>query len=83
MQRDQFLNRLFERSGSILSPKLWYDGLLASGIFFTRLAQLLANWWDEASRTGDLIVLIILASGATLLWWSYLPGEPLDAAIFE
>ena len=31
----------------------------------------------------DLITFIILAGGAALLWWSYLPREPLDAAIFE
>jgi len=60
LQREQFLNRLFERNSSILSPSLWYDGLIASGVFFTRLGQLLANWWSEASRTGDLIVLIIM-----------------------
>ncbi len=60
LQRDQFLSRLFERAGSILSPSMWYDGLVASGVFFTRLGQLLANWWDEASRTGDLIVLVIM-----------------------
>jgi potassium efflux system protein len=60
VQRNQFLNRLFERTGSILSPRLWYDGMLASGIFFGRLGQLLANWWNDASRTGDLIVLIIM-----------------------
>src|SRR5262249_20049474 len=60
LQRYQFLSRLFERTGSILSPSLWYDGLVASGVFVTRLGQLLANWWSEASRTGDLIVLIIM-----------------------
>ncbi len=60
LQRDQFLSRLFERTGSILSPTLWYDGLLATGLFFSRLWQLLGNWWSEASRTGDLIVLVIM-----------------------
>ena len=60
LQRAQFLSRLFERTGSVLSPSFWYDGFVASGALFTRLGQLLANWWDEASRTGDLIVLIIV-----------------------
>jgi small-conductance mechanosensitive channel len=60
VQRAQFLSRLSERTGSILSPSLWYDGLVASGVFFSRLGQLLANWWGEASRTGDLSVLIIM-----------------------
>ena len=60
LQRERFLNRLFERSGSVLSPTLWYDGLVASGVFFTRFGQLIANWWAEASRTGDLIVLVIM-----------------------
>jgi potassium efflux system protein len=71
LQRDQFLSRLFERSGSILSPKLWYDGLLASGVFFSRLGQLLANWWDEASRTGDLIVLVIMPLFLAALFYLY------------
>jgi potassium-dependent mechanosensitive channel len=60
LQREQFLGRLFQRNGSILSPSLWYDGFVASGVFFTRLGQLLVNWWSEASRTGDLIVLVIV-----------------------
>jgi potassium efflux system protein len=60
LQRERFFNRLVERTASILSPSLWYDGLIASGVFFTRLGQLLANWWSEASRAGDLIVLIIM-----------------------
>jgi potassium efflux system protein len=60
LQREQFLSRLFERTSSILGPSLWYEGLIASGVFFTRLGQLLANWWTEASMTGDLKVLLIM-----------------------
>jgi potassium efflux system protein len=60
LQRAQFLSRLFGRTGSIFSPSLWYDGFVASGALVTRLGQLLANWWDEASRTGDLIVLVVV-----------------------
>jgi small-conductance mechanosensitive channel len=60
VQRAQFFDRLFQRNGSILSPSLWYDGFVASGVFFTRLGQLVVNWWGEASRTGDLIVLVIV-----------------------
>ncbi|WP_162918902.1 DUF3772 domain-containing protein [Taklimakanibacter deserti] len=60
LQRSQFFQRLFERTGSILSPAFWYDGLVASGVFFTRLSQLFANWWGEVSRGGEFIVLIIM-----------------------
>jgi potassium efflux system protein len=60
LQRDQFLSHLLERTKSILSPSLWYEGLIASGVFLTRLGQLIVNWWNEASQTGDLIVLIIM-----------------------
>lgn len=60
LQRDQFLKKLFEQTRSILSPSFWYDGVVASGVFFSRLGQLLANWWSEASQTGDLIVLVIV-----------------------
>jgi len=60
LQREQFLSRLFERTSSILGPSLWYEGLIASGVFFTRIGQLLANWWTEASMTGDLKVLFIM-----------------------
>jgi small-conductance mechanosensitive channel len=73
LQRDQFLGRLLERTRSILSPSLWYDGLVASGVFFTRLGQLVVNWWGEASRTGDLIVLVVmplLLGGLFLLYRS-------------
>ncbi|WP_119391730.1 DUF3772 domain-containing protein [Taklimakanibacter lacteus] len=71
LQRDQFLSRLLERTGSILSPSLWFDGLIASGVFFTRLGQLLVNWWGEASRTGDLIVLIIMPLFLGMLFFFY------------
>lgn len=60
LQRDQFLSRLLELSSSILNPSLWVDGLLASGLLFTRLNQLLVNWWNEASRSGNLIVLLLM-----------------------
>src|SRR5262245_59925354 len=60
LQRAQFFSRLFERTGSILSLTLWYDGFVASGAFFTRLSQLLTNWWGDASHSGDLTVLIIM-----------------------
>jgi hypothetical protein len=31
----------------------------------------------------DPVALIILAAAATLIWWSYLPANPVDATIFE
>lgn len=71
LQRDQFLSRLLERSKSVLGPSLWYDGLLATGLFFTRLKQLLVNWWNEASRSGDLIVLIIMPLFLAALLYLY------------
>lgn len=71
LQRAQFLSRLLERSDSILSPSLWYDGLLATGLFFTRLNQLLVNWWNEASRSGDLIVLFIMPLFLAALLYLY------------
>lgn len=71
LQRDQFLSRLLEKSKSILNPALWLDGLLATGLFFTRLNQLLLNWWNEASRTGDLIVLVIMPLFLVALFYLY------------
>lgn len=71
LQRDQFLSRLLEKSKSILNPALWLDGLLATGLFFTRLNQLLINWWNEASRTGDLIVLVIMPLFLVALLYLY------------
>ncbi|HTN96964.1 MAG TPA: DUF3772 domain-containing protein, partial [Nordella sp.] len=71
LQRDQFLSRLLEKSNSILNPSLWLDGFLATGLFFTRLNQLLVNWWNEASRSGALIVLLIMPLFLAALFYLY------------
>jgi len=67
MQRDQFFERIFDRSKSIFNPGLWYDGAIGIDMLVSRLSMLLGNWWTEVSRTANplgllLVPLIIVTS---------------------
>jgi hypothetical protein len=66
----------------------WLIAGLAAFVGSVALALLISTGAFSGSGIAvllqpDLIALIILAAAAALIWWSYLPGEPLDAAIFE
>ncbi len=68
MQRDQFFDRIFDRSRSILNPNVWLDLGAGIGVLFTGLALLIRNWWNDVSATAQplgllIIPVIILACG--------------------
>ena len=52
MQRDQFFERIFDRSRSILNSSLWVDLAAGIGVLFTGLAMMLRNWWADVSATA-------------------------------
>lgn len=67
-QRDQFFERIFDRSRSILNPDLWIDLATGLGVLMTGLALMLRNWWNDVSATAQplgllMIPVIVLACG--------------------
>lgn len=67
-QRDQFFERIFDRSRSILNPDLWVDLATGLGVLMTGLALMLRNWWNDVSATAQplgllMIPVIVLACG--------------------
>lgn len=68
LQRDQFFERIFDRSRSILNPDLWVDLATGLGVLMTGLALMLRNWWNDVSATAQplgllMIPVIVLACG--------------------
>jgi potassium-dependent mechanosensitive channel len=72
IQRDQFFQKIFESSRSVLNPFLWADAGVGVQIFFQRVSALINNWWNDvnrsASATSRLLLPIMLAI-IVGLWW--------------
>lgn len=60
LQRDQFFERIFDRSRSIINPALWYDTGVGLGVMVSNLGLLFRNWWAEVGPTGDPIGLLLV-----------------------
>lgn len=60
MQRDQFFERIFDRSRSIFNPGLWIDGAVGLDMLASRVALLLTNWWGEVSQTANPLGLLLV-----------------------
>ncbi len=59
IQRDQFFQRIFESSRSVVNPYLWTDAGTGLTIFFERISALLTNWWKEIRQTASTISLVL------------------------
>ena len=59
-QRDQFFERIFDHSHSILSPKLWRDTGVGLGVLTSNLGLLFKNWWAEVGPKGDPVGLLLV-----------------------
>ena len=72
IQRNQFFQKIFESSKSILNPYLWSDAGAGLTVFLQRLGALIGNWWNQVQHTASassllllpLIIVLILA-----VWW--------------
>ncbi|MFO1090207.1 MAG: DUF3772 domain-containing protein [Hyphomicrobiales bacterium] len=64
VQRDRFVQRIFEPSRSILNPQLWSLGLAGAGVFADRLTGLFKAWYAQAQQTYDWPILIMLVTCA-------------------
>jgi small-conductance mechanosensitive channel len=62
LQRDRFVQRVFESGRTILNPLLWYDGGIGLTVFAQRIGALITAWWtDVGSRTNLAWLLLPVA----------------------
>jgi len=60
LQRDQFLERIFDGNRSILNPSLWYDMVAGVGALLSSLGTLFKTWWAEVGPKGDPLGLLLI-----------------------
>lgn len=60
LQRQQFVERIFDRNRSILNPTLWYDTAVGLGVLGSGLVRLFRNWWTEVSPTANPLGLLLV-----------------------
>ncbi|WP_395689502.1 DUF3772 domain-containing protein [Aestuariivirga sp.] len=64
LQRDQFVERIFDRNRSIVNPSLWIDMWTGVGAFWVAMYAFFAVWWQDvgpnASPWGLIAVGIVI-----------------------
>ncbi len=60
LQRDQFFQRVFQSSQSIVNPALWIDIGKGIGTLVSRISVLLANWWADVAKTANALWLVLI-----------------------
>ena len=72
IQRNQFFQKIFETSKSILNPYLWSDAGAGLTVFLQRLGALVSNWWNQVQHTASASSLLLLPFIIVLIlavWW--------------
>ena len=72
IQRNQFFQKIFETSKSILNPYLWSDAGAGLTVFLQRLGALIGNWWSQVQHTASASSLVLLPVIVVLIlavWW--------------
>ncbi len=72
IQRNQFFQKIFESSRSILNPYLWRDAGAGLTVFLQRLWALIGNWWNQVQHTASISSLVMLPLTILLIlavWW--------------
>jgi potassium-dependent mechanosensitive channel len=72
IQRNQFFQKIFESSKSILNPYLWSDAGTGLTVFLQRLGALIGNWWNQVQHTASASSLLLLPLIIVLIlgvWW--------------
>ena len=72
LQRNQFFQKIFESSKSILNPYIWSDAGAGLTVFLQRLGALIGNWWNQIQGTASASSLLLLPLIIILIlgvWW--------------
>jgi small-conductance mechanosensitive channel len=78
MQRDRFVQQIFESSRSILNPVLWWEGARSVALLAERLTTLLGVWYaDVTTRSSPYRLALALAAIAALPLLTFSIYRPL------
>ena len=68
IERQRFLQRIFEPGRSILGPRFWIDGLAHSAVLYERVRFIIKNWYQSTSETQTIIGWLMRIGLLVLAW---------------
>ena len=75
VQRNRFLQRIFEPGRSILNPHLWIEGLKHSTALYERLRFVIKNWFKATQGTHTLLGWLARLALLFIAWLILWPGR--------
>jgi len=75
MQRNRFLQRIFEPGPSILNPDMWIQGLKHSTALYERLQFIVKNWFKSTSETQTFVGWLARIGLLFVAWLIVWPGR--------
>lgn len=75
MQRNRFLQRIFEPGPSILNPDMWFQGLKHSTALYERLQFIVKNWFKSTSETQTFVGWLARIGLLFVAWLIVWPGR--------
>ncbi len=72
IQRDQFFQKIFEPSRSLLNPFLWGDIGVGLTVFLQRIGDLIGHWWGEVQHASSPLTMALVPVVIALIlavWW--------------
>ena len=75
MQRNRFLQRIFEPGPSILNPDMWIQGLKHSTALYERLQFIVKNWYKSTSETQTFVGWLARIGLLFVAWLIVWPGR--------
>ena len=75
MQRNRFLQRIFEPGPSVLNPDMWFQGLKHSTALYERLQFIVKNWYKSTSETQTFVGWVARIGLLFVAWLIVWPGR--------
>ena len=75
MQRNRFLQRIFEPGPSVLNPEMWIEGLKHSTALYERLQFIIKNWFKSTSETQTVVGWLARLGLLFVAWLIVWPGR--------
>jgi small-conductance mechanosensitive channel len=68
LQRDQFFQRIFSPSRSIMDPRLWVDTASGFVLLAERIGTLISNWWTTQGEGVNWLGFVLPFLAVGVLW---------------